>query len=69
MLGYGYIPPVGDGIDTSTLNIRRERKNLALALKDTRSVVGTLTYLIGAIVQLVFFFFYLLILRVCLIWH
>lgn len=43
---------------------RRERRNLALALKDTRSVVGTLTYVMGAIMQLVFFFFYLLILQV-----
>jgi hypothetical protein len=42
----------------------RERKNLALALKDTRSVVGTLTYVCGAILQLCFFFFYLLVLRV-----
>ena len=43
---------------------RRERKNLAMALKDTRSVVGTLTYALGAILQAVFFLFYLLILRV-----
>ena len=42
----------------------RERKNLALALKDTRSVVGTLTYVSGAILQLCFFFLYLLVLRV-----
>ena len=42
----------------------RERRNLALALKDTRSVVGTLTYVLGAILQAVFFFFYLLVLRV-----
>ncbi len=32
-------------------------------------MVGTLTYMIGAIMQLVFFFFYLLILRVCPMWH
>ena len=42
----------------------RERRNLAVALKDTRSVVGTLTYVLGAVLQAVFFFFYLLILRV-----
>ena len=53
-------------LTVQTPQCRRERRNLALALKDTRSVVGTLTYVIGAIMQLVFFFFYLLILRVSL---
>lgn len=38
-----------------------------MALKDTSSVVGTLSYVLGAILQAIFFFLYLLILQVRLV--
>ena len=42
----------------------RDRRNLAMALKDTRSVIGTLQAVIGIVVHVIFFFFYLLVLKV-----
>ena len=47
------------------INIYKERKFLAATLKDTRTVVGRLEFMIGVIVHLGFLFFYLLIFRVC----
>lgn len=48
----------------SVIQIFKDRRNLALALKGTRSVIGTLQAVIGIIVHIVFFFFYLLVLRI-----
>lgn len=43
----------------------RDRRNLAVALKDTRSVIGTLQTIVGIVVHIFFFFMYTLVLRVC----
>ncbi len=42
----------------------QERKDLAATLKDTRSVVGRLEFLIAFVVHIAFIFFYLLIFQV-----
>ena len=39
----------------------QDRKNLAATLKDTKTVVGTLERIMAVVIQLVFFFVYLLI--------
>lgn len=41
----------------------RDRRNLAVALKDTRSVIGTLQTVLGIIIHIFFFFMYLLVLQ------
>ena len=46
------------------LSIYKNRKNLALTLKDTKTVVGKLERLFGTVVHIVFFFFYLMIFQV-----
>ena len=40
---------------------RRERANLAVQLKDTKSVVGRLKFVISVVLHIVFIFFYLMI--------
>ena len=42
----------------------RERANLAVQLKDTKSVVGRLKFVISIVLHLVFIFFYLMIYNV-----
>lgn len=44
--------------------ICRERTNLKEQLKDSKSVVGTLRWLLGLILHIIFIFFYLLIFNV-----
>ena len=39
----------------------RERANLAVQLKDTKSVVGRLKFVISVVLHIVFIFFYLMI--------
>ena len=39
----------------------QDRKNLAATLKDTKTVVGTLERIMAVVIQLAFFFIYLLI--------
>ncbi len=41
----------------------RDRRNLAVALKDTRSVIGTLQTVLGIIIHIFFFFMYFLVLQ------
>lgn len=48
----------------AVIQVYQERKNLAATLKDTKTVIGRLEYLIGFTVHLCFVFFYLLIFRV-----
>ena len=43
------------------LAVYQDRKNLAATLKDTKTVVGTLERIMAVVIQLVFFFVYLLI--------
>jgi hypothetical protein len=43
------------------LAIYQDRKNLAATLKDTKTVVGTLERIMAVVIQLAFFFIYLLI--------
>ena len=50
----------------------RERANLAVQLKDTKSVVGRLKFVISVVLHIVFIFFYLMIYNVsflCLYCH
>ena len=42
----------------------RERANLAVQLKDTKSVVGRLKFVISVVLHIVFIFFYLMIYNV-----
>lgn len=42
----------------------RERQNLAVQLKDTKSVVGRLKFVISIVLHIVFIFFYLMIYNV-----
>ncbi len=42
----------------------RERANLAVQLKDTKSVVGRLKFVISIVLHIVFIFFYLMIYNV-----
>lgn len=48
----------------AVIQVYQERKNLAATLKDTKTVIGRLEYLIMVTVHLCFIFFYLLIFRV-----
>lgn len=43
------------------LAIYLDRKNLAATLKDTKTVVGKLEMIVGVVIQMIFFFFYLII--------
>lgn len=43
------------------LAIYLDRKNLAATLKDTKTVVGKLEHIVGVVIQMIFFFFYLII--------
>ena len=43
------------------LAIYLDRKNLAATLKDTKTVVGKLEMIVGVVIQISFFFFYLII--------
>lgn len=47
----------------SALLVCRDRRNLAVALKDTRSVIGTLQTVLGIVIHTFFFFIYFLVLR------
>ena len=44
--------------------LRRERANLAVQLKDTKSVVGRLKFVISIVLHCIFIFFYLVIYNV-----
>lgn len=46
------------------MQIYKERKNLAFTLKDTKTVVGKLEFVIAVIMHTIFFFFYLMIFEV-----
>jgi len=48
----------------AVIQVYKERKDLAATLKDTRTVVGRLEFLIAFVVHTAFIFFYLLIFRV-----
>ena len=43
------------------LAVYMDRKNLAATLKDTKTVVGKLETIFGVVIQLLFFFLYLII--------
>ena len=49
------------GMREAILAIYQDRKNLAATLKDTKTVVGTLERIMAVVIQLAFFFIYLLI--------
>jgi len=49
------------GMREAILAVYQDRKNLAATLKDTKTVVGTLERIMAVVIQLVFFFVYLLI--------
>ena len=46
------------------LAVYLDRKNLAATLKDTKTVVGKLEVIVGVVIQMIFFFFYLIIWQV-----
>ena len=52
---------VAQGMREAILAVYQDRKNLAATLKDTKTVVGTLERIMAVVIQLVFFFVYLLI--------
>ncbi|KAK9863795.1 hypothetical protein WJX84_010731 [Apatococcus fuscideae] len=60
----------GDGqitlaeIRDSIVSIYRERRNLAMTLKDTKTVVNKIERILGVLLHIVFIFFYLLIFNV-----
>ena len=45
-------------------NVFRERTNLSLQLKDSKTIVGRLQFVLGAMLQALGFFIYLLIFNV-----
>ncbi len=49
---------------SATMRLCRERANLAVQLKDTKSVVGRLKSVISVVLHIVFIFFYLVIYNV-----
>lgn len=60
----------GDGklvladIRDAVIKIYKERRNLALSLKDTKTVVGKLELVIGVVLHIIFIFFYLMVFNV-----
>lgn len=60
----------GDGklvladIRDAVIKIYKERRNLALSLKDAKTVVGKLELVIGVVLHIIFIFFYLMVFNV-----
>ena len=49
----------------------QERRNLAMTLKDTKTVVNKIERIFAVLLHIIFIFFYLLIFNVCppLLWY